>query len=135
AAEGDDAKADKIAAEIQAAIKDGTFTQQFDPEKEKKNIRIFALKNMFRSAEVRNQNEKAEEYAKQIKELDPSFDVQELRNELALHKAVSLYFQAISGQESSADYKKLGEELAPKLKKNPEVANNISWAILTGESI
>src|SRR5688572_3086030 len=67
AAKGDDAKADKVAAEIQAAIKDGVITEQFDAAKEKKEIRLFALKNKFRAAEFGGEKEKAEEAAKEIK--------------------------------------------------------------------
>ena len=48
AAEGDDAKADKLAAEIQVAVKEGTFTHPFDAEKEKKEIRLAMMKNQLR---------------------------------------------------------------------------------------
>jgi thiol-disulfide isomerase/thioredoxin len=76
AAEGDDATADKIAAEIQAARKDGIITEEFDAAKEKKEVRLSALKNQFRSAEFGGETKKAEEFASQIKKLDPTFDVQ-----------------------------------------------------------
>lgn len=135
AAEGDDEKADKLAAEIQAAAKDGSFARPFDPENEKKEIRVSALKNMFRTAEARGQSEKADEFAEELKKLDPSFDVQDLRDEMALHKAAGSYFQAITGQSDSSKSKELAEELAPKLKGNPEIANNVAWAILTEASI
>lgn len=135
AAEGDDAKADRIAAEIQNAIKDGSFTQPFDAAKEKTQIRVSVLKNQFLRAEAQNQSDKAEEFAKQLKELDPTFDVQELRDEMALQKAAGAYFQAISGEGSTADHKKLARDLASKLKNHPEISNNIAWAILTEDSI
>jgi tetratricopeptide (TPR) repeat protein len=90
---------------------------------------------MFRAAEARGQSDKAEEYAKQLKEMDPDFDVDALREEMALHKSAGAYFQAVTGSDESADRKKLAEELAPKLKKQPEIANNIAWAILTEESV
>ena len=86
AAEGDDATADKVAAEIQAAIKDGVITQEFDAAKEKKEVRLFALKNKFRAAEFGGEKEKAEEAAKEIKAIDPTFEVQELRDEMAMQK-------------------------------------------------
>ncbi|HEX7861919.1 MAG TPA: redoxin domain-containing protein [Verrucomicrobiae bacterium] len=135
AAEGDNAKADKLAIELQAAAKDGTLDQPFDAEKAKKEIRIMALKGMYRQAEAQNQSEKAAEFEKELKALDPTFDAKQMREELAMHKAAGAYFQAISGQGESADHKKLGEELAPKLKGNPEISNNIAWAILTEKSL
>jgi thiol-disulfide isomerase/thioredoxin len=134
AAEGDDSQADKVAAEIQAAIKDGVITEQFDPAKEKKEIRLAALKNKFRAAEFGGQKEKAEQAAKEIKAMDPTFEVQELRDEMAMHKLANTYFEAITS-ETKSDYKKMGAELAPKLKGQPELANNIAWAILTNDSV
>src|SRR5688500_11950494 len=133
AAEGDNAKADKLAVELQAAAKDGTLDHPFDPEKAKKEIRIMALKNNFRRAEAQNQSEKAAEYEKELKALDPTFDARQLREEMALHKAAGAYFQAISGEGESADHKKLGEELAPKLKGNPERSNTIAWVMPPGK--
>ena len=135
AAEGDDAKADKLAAEIQAAVKEGTFTHPFDAEKEKKEIRLAMMKNQLRQAVARDQEEKVEEFSKKLKELDPSVNVQDLRDEVAMQKAAGEYFQAVSDDNSSADLKKLGEELAPKLKNHPEVANNVAWLILTGDEV
>ena len=134
AAEGDDAKADKVAAEIQAAIKDGVITEQFDPTKEKKEIRLAALKNKFRAAEFGGEKETAEEAAKELKAIDPTFEVQELRDEMAMQKLARTYFEAITS-ETKSDHKKLSAELAPKLKGQPELANNIAWAILTNDSV
>jgi thiol-disulfide isomerase/thioredoxin len=134
AAEGDNAQADKLAAEIQAAIKDGVITQEFDPAKEKKEIRVFALKNQFRAAEFGGETKKAEEFAQQIKALDPTFDAQQLRDELAVQKLARTYFEAITS-ETKSDHKKMSAELAPKLKGQSELANNIAWAILTNDSI
>jgi thiol-disulfide isomerase/thioredoxin len=134
-AESDNEKADKIAAELQAAVKEGTFAHPFDAEKEKKEIRLSVLKNQIRRAEAQNEAAKAEEFAKQLRELDPSFKIQDLRAEVAMHKAAGAYFQAISGEDESADQQKLREDLAPKLKNQPEISNNIAWAILTEESV
>ena len=134
AAEGDDAKADKVAAEIQAAIKDGVITEQFDPTKEKKEIRLAALKNKFRAAEFGGEKETADEAAKELKAIDPTFEVQELRDEMAMQKLARKYFEAITS-ETKSDHKKLSAELAPKLKGQPELANNIAWAILTNDSV
>ena len=134
AAEGDDAKADKVAAEIQAAIKDGVITEQFDPAKEKKEIRLFALKNKFRAAEFGGEKELAEEAAKEIKAIDPTFEVQELRDEMAMQKLARKYFEAITS-DTKSDHKRLSAELAPKLKGQPELANNVAWAILTNDSV
>ena len=84
--ERDDAKADEAAAQLLAAVKDGSYTRPFNPEKEKKEIRVGALKNMYRNAENRGQSDKAETYLKELQELDPTFNAQELRDEIALHK-------------------------------------------------
>jgi thiol-disulfide isomerase/thioredoxin len=135
AAEGDDEKADKIAAQISAAVKDGSFTREFDADKEKKFMRTSMLRNKFMNAESRGESEKAAEYAKELQALDPSIDVKKLRDEVAMHKSAQAYFEAISGENESADTKKLASELEPKLKNNPEIANNIAWAILTDNSI
>jgi thiol-disulfide isomerase/thioredoxin len=134
AAEGDDAKADKLAVEIQAAIKDGVITEEFDAAKEKKEIRLFALKNKFRAAEFGGETKEAEEAAKEIKAIDPTFEVQQLRDEMAMQKLARTYFEAITS-ETKSDHKKMSAELAPKLKGQPEMANNVAWAILTNDSI
>ena len=134
AARGDDAKADKIALEIQTAIKDGGITHEFDPVKEKREVRLSELKTHFRSAEMRGQSDKANEFAKEIKEIDPTFDAQKERDDVAMHKLANSYFEAITS-ETKSDHKKMSDELAPKLKGQPEIANNIAWAILTNDSI
>lgn len=134
-AEGEDAKADQLAVEIQAMVKDGTFAHKFDAEKEKKEIRLAVLKDQLRRAVAQEQEAKAEEYSKKLKDLDPSVNVQDLRDEVGMQKAAGAYFQAISGENTSADLTKLGEELAPKLKGHPEVGNNIAWAILTDDRV
>ena len=83
---------------------------------------------------MRGQADKAEEFAKQIKVIDPTFEVQKLRDEIAMHKLANKYFEAITS-ETKSDHKKMSDELAPKLKGQPEIANNIAWAILTNDSI
>ena len=135
AAEGDDAKADELAAQINAAVKDGTFTREFNADKEKKLMRASTLRNRFMSAESRGESEKAAQYAKELQALDPTIDLKKLRDEVAMHKSAQAYFEAISGENESADPKKLAGELGPKLKNNPEIANNVAWAILTDSSI
>lgn len=134
-AEGEDAKADQLAAEIQAAVKDGTFTQPFDAEKEKKQVRLAVLKNQLRRAVAQDQSTQAEEFAKKLNELDPSVNVQDLRDEVAMQKSAGAYFQAISTDDPPANLKNLGDDLAPKLKNHPEIANNVAWAILTEDSV
>ena len=135
AAEGDDAKADELAAQINAAVKDGSFSREFNAEKEKKLMRASTVRNRFMSAESRGESEKAAEYAKELQALDPTIDLKKLRDEVAMHKSAQAYFEAISGENDSADPKKLAGELGPKLKNNPEIANNVAWAILTDSSI
>jgi thiol-disulfide isomerase/thioredoxin len=137
AAEGDDATADKIAMEIQAAIKDGALPiTSFDAAAEKKAIRSMALQNEFRNAVFRGEKEQAEEIGKKLQELDPKADLNVLRTEALVRKDVMAYFGAITGRaEGNVDHKKLGAELAGKIKGQPELANNIAWAILTDENV
>ncbi|MGZ8900915.1 MAG: redoxin domain-containing protein [Limisphaerales bacterium] len=133
--ERDDVKADEAANQILAAVKDGSYERPFNPEKEKKEIRLGALKNMYRNAENRGQSEKAETYLKELQELDPTFNAQELRDEIALHKLANSYFEAITADTKSENYKKIGQDLSAKLKGQAEVGNNIAWAILTDASV
>ena len=50
---------------------------------------------------MRGQADKAEEFAKQIKVIDPTFEVQKLRDEIAMHKLANKYFEAITSETKS----------------------------------
>ena len=136
-AEGDDATADRVAQEIQAAIKDNTLQiGSFDPAAEKKAIRSMVLKNQYRTAVFREQDEQAEEFGKKLLEVDPQADLKALRTEALVRKDVMAYFGAVTGKAGSgADAKKLGADLAEKIKGQAELGNNIAWSILTDEEI
>ena len=130
-----DTTADATAKEILAAIKDGELQMEFNPAAEKKEIRGMVLRNTYRAAVFRGQDEQAEEIGRKLKEADPTADLNALRKEALVRKDVMAYFQAISSEESSADHKKLGADLAGKVKGEAELGNNIAWAILTDESV
>ncbi len=136
-AEGDDAKADSIAKEIQAAIKDNTLPAgSFDPVAEKKMIRSMALKNQFRNAVFQGKEKEADELGKKLLEADPSADLKALRADALVRKDLMTYFGAVTGQRTDkVDHKKLGEQIAGKLKGQPELGNNVAWSILTDENV
>jgi thiol-disulfide isomerase/thioredoxin len=136
-AEGDDATADRIAQEIQAAIKDNTLQiGSFNPAAEKKMIRSTVLKNQYRTAVFRGQDEQAEEFGKKLLEADPQADLKALRTEALVRKDVMTYFGAVTGKAGTgADAKKIGAEIAEKVKGQSELGNNIAWSILTDEEI
>lgn len=136
-AEGDDATADRVAQEIQAAIKDNTLQiGSFDPAAEKKAIRSMVLKNQYRTAVFRGQDEQAEEFGKKLVEVDPQADLKALRTEALVRKDITAYFGAVTGKAGSGtDARKLGADLAEKIKGQAELGNNIARSILTDDEI
>ena len=137
AAAGDDATADKTAAELQAAIKEGGLPiTAFDPAAEKKMIRSMVLRDEFRNAVLRAENQEAEQIGKKLLEIDPRADLNALRTEALVRKDVMAYFGVITGRaEGNVDHKKLGAELAGKIKGQPELGDKLAWAILTDENV
>jgi len=136
AAEGDDAKADELAEKLQATVKDGSFPGgSFDAAKEKKEVRLAALQDQYRGALFEDNQKEASEIAQKLQKFDPSVNLESLREDVALRKLVGKYMRAASGRGDAADQEKVGEQLPAKLKNQPELANNIAWAILTDKTI
>lgn len=136
AAEGDDATADKLGAQLQALAKDGTLpVPGFDPAAEKKQVRMMMLADGYRNAIYRDDTKGAEDIAKELKTLDPSINLETLKAQVALNKVASEYYGAITGKTPAADKKALGEKLAAKVKGHPEAGNNLAWAILTDAEV
>ena len=136
-ASGDNATADKVAAEIQAAIKDGALAiTSFDAAAEKRMIQSTLLKEEFRNAVFAGQNPEAETIGKRLLEVDPKADLNALRAEALVRKDVNAYLKVITGRaEGNIDQKKVGAELARKVKGYPQVADNFAWTILTDPGI
>jgi hypothetical protein len=136
-AAGDDATAQQAAAEIQGAIKDGALAiTTFDANAEKRMVRSMILKDEFRNAVFQDQNKEAEELGKRLLEIDPKADLKALRTEALVRKDAMAYLGAVTGKAGGeVDHKKLGAELAGKLKGQPELADKVAWTILTDESI
>jgi thiol-disulfide isomerase/thioredoxin len=136
AAEGDDAKADELAKQLQAAVKEGVFPgESFDPVKEKKELRVAALSDQFRGAVFEEKEKEAGEIGKTLQKVDPSANLQELRDDVALRKLVGKYMGAATGKGPAEDQEKLGKEVLTKVKNQPELANNVAWAILTDKEV
>lgn len=136
AAEGDDSKADDLARQLEAAVKDGSFpSESFNAAKEKKEIRLFVLQNEYRGALFEENKDQAAEIGKKLKALDPAVDLDVLREDVVVQKLVGNYMRSISGKEESSDQKVTGEQLVSKLKNRPDLANNVAWTILTDQSI
>jgi thiol-disulfide isomerase/thioredoxin len=136
AAEGNDARADELANQLRAAVKDGSFPgDSFDPVKEKKELRLSALQDQFRGAVRSDDEKKASEFGKKLQQLDPSINLENLRQEVATDQLIEKYWTAISSPGNSPDQKKLGEQLPTKLKDRPELGNNVAWAMLTDKSV
>ena len=136
AAEGDDAKADELAKQLQATVKDGSFPgDSFDPGKEKKELRLAMLQDQFRGAVRSDDEKKASEFGKKLQELDSSINLDALRQDIAVEQLVDKYWNTISARGESPDMKKLGEQLPAKLKNRPQLANNVAWAMLTDKSV
>jgi thiol-disulfide isomerase/thioredoxin len=136
AAEGDDAKADELGKQLQAAVKAGSFPgDSFDPVKEKKELRLAMLQDEFRGAVMRKDDQKAAEAGKKLQELDPSINLDNLREDLAAQQLVQKYWRSITGEGETGDRAKVGEQLPGKLKGRPDLANDIAWALLTEKSV
>jgi thiol-disulfide isomerase/thioredoxin len=136
AAEGEDAKADELAAQIQTAIKDGSLPiEKFDPAKEKNEIRVAALSQGYRGAIFQDNEKEASEIGQKLQKADPSVNLETLREDVAVQKLASTYMRAAAGKGDAADQEKTGSQLAAKLKSRPEIANNVAWAMLTDKGI
>jgi hypothetical protein len=136
AAEGDDSKADELVKQLQTAFKEGVFPgESFDPVKEKKELRVAALSDQFRGAVFEEKEKEAGEIGKTLQKVDPSVNLQELRDDVALRKLVGKYMGAATGKGPAEDQEKLGKELLAKVKNQAELANNVAWAILTDKEV
>lgn len=136
AASGDDELADRLAEEIRVAGKNSSFPlDQFDPAKEKKEIRLEMLKQGYQGAIYRDNEEAAREIGARLKELEPSIDLEQIEAEVALGRLAGSYLQSVSGEGASADAKAKGQELAAKLKGQPSIANEVAWHILTSPEV
>ena len=136
AAEGDDATADKLGAQLQDLAKDGALpVPNFDPAAEKKQVRLMVLADGYRTAVFREDNKGAEDLAKELKALDPTINLDALKEEVALNKVAREYYGAVTGTSPGSDPKSLGEQLAAKVKGRPEAGNNLAWAILTDAEV
>ena len=136
ASEGDEAKADELAKQLQAAVKDGSFPgQSFDPAREKKELRLAMLQNEFRGAIINDDEKKAAEFGKKLQQFDPSINLDDLRQDIAAQKFAESYWRSICGEGEAGDRAKLTEQLPAKLKGRPDLANNIAWAMLTGKPV
>jgi thiol-disulfide isomerase/thioredoxin len=136
AAEGDDAKADELAKEVQATVRDGSFPgDSFDAAKEKRELRVAALQDEFRGAVRSDDEKKASDFGKKLQQLDPSINLDHLRQDIAVEQLVDKYWNTISAPGESPDVKKIGEQLPAKLKNRAQLANNVAWAILTDKSV
>ena len=136
AAEGEDAKADALGEQLQAAVKDGSLAaEKFDPAQEKKEIRVAALSQQYRAAIFQDNQSQASDVGQKLQKADPSVNLDTLREDVAVQKMVGTYMRAAAGRGESADQDKVREQLPGKLKGRAELANNIAWAMLTDKGI
>jgi len=134
---GDDSQADKIAEQLTAAKDvEGVFPNgKFDAAAEKKELRAAMLQNEFARAVAEGDNTRADKFAAELKNIAPEIKVEELRGRVQASKYAQEYFEAITGEGKSDKAGELGPKLAEKLEKQPGMANQVAWAILTHEKI
>jgi hypothetical protein len=86
-------------------------------QQRRKAIRSMVLKNQYRNAVFRGQDEQAEEFGKKLLEADPQVDLKALRVEALVRKDVMAYFGAVTGQTTSAPTQRNWAPISPKKSK------------------
>lgn len=137
---GDEEGADNLAKEIQEKLGGQDFkgifqNDKFDPTAEKKMLKVERLKQEYTRAIAQGDKEVEKTAGEQLKTLDPSTSLEDLRGRVETSKLLREYVTAATGDNPKSNAGEIGSRLAEKLAGHPDMANQIAWGILTSDDI
>ena len=136
----DDAKTDKLAAELKALDQELGGIQPgrpFDPDQVRKQARFSRTVREYQGAIASGAGaSRLAELEQALRECAPAgFEVDRFKQQLAANRVVTDYLAEATGEADAAKLAELGRKLGALETDNAQTLNEIAWRILTDSSV